>query len=282
MIYILLSICCSVLVSILLKIAKRYEINMLQAIGANYMLAAASCVIFFNPQHATLTQAPWNLYVALGVLLPVLFLILAQSVKHSGIVRTDIAQRLSLLIPLLAAFLLFGEQTSTQKLLAIGIGLVAVLCSIPWKKEGSNSGLSWMYPLLVFVGMGIIDVLFKQVAVLKTIPFTTSLFVVFCLAIVVTWLLISYLQVSKKESLNIKNMAFGCVLGFFNFGNIFFYLKAHQALNNQPSMVFTSMNIGVIALGSLVGVWIFKERLSILNYVGIILALASIVYISFI
>jgi multidrug transporter EmrE-like cation transporter len=40
------------------------------------------------------------------------------------------------------------------------------------------------------------------------------------------------------------------------------------------------MNIGVIALGSLVGLWLFKEKLSRLNYMGIALALLAIVLIS--
>lgn len=282
MIYILISICCSVLVSILLKIAKRYEVNMVQAIGTNYLIAATASALLFPPQLSNTSSAPWAIYATLGILLPVLFVILAQSVKHSGIVRTDIAQRLSLLIPLLAAFLLFNEHLSTPKILAIGIGLIAVICSIPFKNEASSTPKSWVYPLLVFVGMGLIDVLFKQLAIAKSISFTTSLFLVFCLAIASSWLLIAYTLWREKKVLKLKNILFGVVLGVFNYGNIFFYLKAHQALNKQPSVVFTSMNIGVIALGSLIGLWAFKERLSALNYIGIALAIASILVISMI
>jgi multidrug transporter EmrE-like cation transporter len=40
------------------------------------------------------------------------------------------------------------------------------------------------------------------------------------------------------------------------------------------------MNIGVIALGSLVGLWLFKEKLSRLNYMGIGLAVLAILLIS--
>jgi multidrug transporter EmrE-like cation transporter len=41
------------------------------------------------------------------------------------------------------------------------------------------------------------------------------------------------------------------------------------------------MNIGVILLGSAVGVFVFKERLSGLNYAGILLALISILVLYF-
>ena len=280
MFYVFISIFCSVLVSILLKVAKRYEVNMVQAIPVNYVVAASACLFIFKPSLSFPAECPLSTYALLGVLLPTLFIILAISVTKSGIVRTDIAQRLSLLIPLLAAFLLFGEPISNLKLIAIAVGIVAVLFSIPWKQNQESATYSWVYPLLVFIGMGIIDVFFKQLATLSEIPFTTSLFWVFVLALFVSLILLAYNRWMKKEHLNLKNMIFGIVLGAFNFGNILFYLKAHKALSTQPSIVFTSMNIGVIALGSLVGLWLFKEKLSRLNYIGIGLALLSIVLLS--
>ncbi|MFM6953995.1 MAG: EamA family transporter [Sphingobacteriaceae bacterium] len=280
MIYVFISIFCSVIVSILLKLAKRYELNMLQAIPVNYAIAALACIFLFKPSLSIPSQSPMGTYTLLSLLLPSLFLILAIAVKKSGIVRTDIAQRLSLLIPLLAAFLLFGEIISPQKFSAIAIGLVAVLFSIPWKNEQASTKYAWVYPLLVFIGMGIIDVFFKQLAAFKTIPFTTSLFWVFLGSLAISLVFLAYQRLIKKEVLKLKNILFGMVLGFFNFGNILFYLKAHQALNTQPSLVFTSMNIGVIALGSLVGLWVFKEKLSLLNYFGIALALLAILLIS--
>ena len=253
---------------------------MVQAIPVNYVLAASACLFIFKPSLSFPAESPLGTYALLGVLLPTLFIILAISVTKSGIVRTDIAQRLSLLIPLLSAFLLFGEPISNQKLVAIAVGIVAVLFSIPWKQNQASAAYSWVYPLLVFIGMGIIDVFFKQLATLSEISFTTSLFWVFVLALFVSLILLAYNRLIEKEHLNLKNMIFGIVLGAFNFGNILFYLKAHKALSTQPSIVFTSMNIGVIALGSLVGLWLFKEKLSRLNYIGIGLALLSIVLLS--
>ncbi len=80
--------------------------------------------------------------------------------------------------------------------------------------------------------------------------------------------------------ITIINLICGLILGVFNFGNIYFYLKAHQALQTQPSVVFTAINIGVIALGSLVGLLLFKEKLSKLNYAGILLAILAILIIA--
>jgi len=48
----------------------------------------------------------------------------------------------------------------------------------------------------------------------------------------------------------------------------------------NPSTVFASMNMGVIILGSLIGIFVFKEKLNKLNYWGLFLALAAIILIT--
>lgn len=280
MIYIFLSVCCSVFVSIILKLAKRYHIDAFQAICWNYPVAALLTFLFFNPEIPTYQTSTYSVYIGLGILLPSLFVVLALSIRYTGIVKTDIAQRLSLFIPVIASFFVFNESPSFIKLTGIGIAFLAIIFSIPWQKQNTNSKSYWVYPLIVFIGMGIIDVLFKQIAKNEQIPFPSSLFVVFILAFLGSSLYFAYLILFKKLKPTIINLLCGLILGAGNFGNIFFYIKAHQALENEPSLVFSSMNIGVILLGSAVGVLIFREKLSRLNYAGIILALISILVLT--
>lgn len=246
----------------------------------NYSIAAALTYVIYDPVwppfHGSLVPS----YVLLGVLLPSLFLILALSVKYTGIVRTDVAQRLSLFIPVLAAFTLFGETNSSIKIAGIAFAFLAIICSVPWQKKDTGSSPYWVYPIAVFIGMGVIDILFKQIAKTQAIPFTSSLMVVFCFAFLISALFLLYLYLFKKLKFTLINILCGWVLGIANFGNILFYLKAHQELAEKPSLVFSSMNIGVIVLGSLVGVLIFRENLTKLNYAGIVLALISIVLMS--
>lgn len=281
MIYIFISVCCSVFVSVLLKLAKRYEIDTRQAITWNYSIAGLLTWLIYKPEFPEFRETLYPAYIALGILLPSLFVILALSVRYTGIVRTDVAQRLSLFIPVLASFLIFDEAQSVIKFAGIGLAFVAIIFSVPWQKQSGTGSSYWIYPLIVFVGMGIIDILFKQIAKTKSIPFTSSLLVVFILAFVVSILYLFYLFIAKGMKFTLINAICGWILGIANFGNILFYLKAHQALAQQPSLVFSAMNIGVILLGSAVGVFIFREKLSRLNYAGIVLALLSILLLSF-
>src|ERR1700742_1370287 len=101
MIYIFLSICCSVVVSILLKLARRYQIDVYQAITWNYSIAILLTWIFLKPDLHNLQSAPIYTYSLLGVLLPALFVVIAAAVRYTGIVRTEIAQRLSLFISII-------------------------------------------------------------------------------------------------------------------------------------------------------------------------------------
>jgi drug/metabolite transporter (DMT)-like permease len=278
MVYVLLSVVCSVLVSVLLKLARRLQVDVGQAIAWNYVATSALTSMVFHPSLAVLrsAQAPWLGFVGLGLLLPLIFLALAASVRSAGIVRTDAAQRLSLLISLLAAFLLFGEALSLAKGAGVAVGLLALLCMV-WKVDarGADEVRGWLWPLVVFIGFGLIDILFKQVARAGT-PFAASLQAMFALALVVSVALLLWRRWHDRTFFTLRDAIAGLLLGLANFGNIVFYVRGHQALPDHPSLVFASMNLGVVALGAVVGTVAFRERLSGVNMLGLGLALGAI------
>lgn len=279
MLYLILSIICSVTVGVLFKTAKNYPVNISQIVAWNYVFAVGLCYQFFKPDMSTVdSNATWHIYIPLAVLLPSIFIFLALSIKHMGIVKTDAAQRLSLFIPILAAYFIFKESFNTYKIIALLIGFPAIALIL--SKKDSNSASKWFYPAIVLLGFGIVDILFKQIALHNTMPYTTSLFIVFCGALAVAWLYVFFKLIVSKEKLSLMNLAFGALVGIFNFCNILFYLKAHKAFSENPSTVFAGMNMGVIVLGSLVGILFFKEKMSKLNYAGLVLALFAIFFIT--
>lgn len=279
--FLILSIICSVSVGIIFKSARRFNICLTQIVGWNYVFALILCYLFFSPELETVdASSPWGIYIPLMVLLPSIFVILAASIKHIGIVKTDAAQRLSLFIPILAAWFIFKEDFSMLKVIGLCVGFPAILLILAKREEDPSETKNWLYPAFVLVGFGVIDVLFKQVALYSTLPYTTSLFIVFCGALALTVLAVLRDIFIKGYGLNFINLPFGALVGIFNFGNILFYLEAHKAFSENPSTVFASMNMGVIVLGSLVGIFIFKEKLSKRNYLGIAMALAAIVLIT--
>jgi len=277
LLYLLASVSCSVTVAVLLKLARRHGIDVRQAIAGNYAIAALLCWLTLVPEPARAIAGiqSWPLLLALCVLMPSVFLAMAQSVRYAGIVRSDAAQRLSLFIPLLAAFALFGETVTLHKLLAILLAFAALACVLrrPRDEDGpaAPGGSAWVWPLAVWIGYGVIDVLFKTLARTGT-AFAGALLAIFVLAGLLT---VAYL-LARRVQWQVRSLGAGLVLGVFNFGNILTYIKAHQSLPGNPALVFASMNMGVIALGTLVGALAFREKLSGLNLLGLVLALASI------
>ncbi|WP_262245628.1 EamA/RhaT family transporter [Parapedobacter soli] len=286
MVYVLFSVLCSVTVSVILKLARRYAVDTTQLIVWNYPVAVCSAWFFLQPELSPVYTGvvPWPLYGALAILLPGIFLALSASIRYAGIVRTEVAQRLSLFITLIAAFWLFNESPQAGKLVGVAIGVAGILCSIGWHKGRNQYGPNhrvWIFPMIVFFGYGVIDILFKHVAQHTGVPYTTSMLVVFSLAMVAAFALLAYHLIVLRKKFSMHAIFWGVVLGGFNFANILFYMKAHRAVPDNPSVVFTGMNVGVIALGALVGIYLFQEKLSPINKVGIVLALVSVLIIAY-
>ena len=282
--FILLSALCSVSVAVLLKLAPRWRLDMPQLVMWNYLAAGTLCWFLLSPPLDSLTRpgTPWWALAGLALVMPSLFLVLAACVRTAGIVRTDVAQRLSLLLSLVAAFTLFGEQASALKLLGLVLGLVAIGGIVVRPERGPSpvsGGSALGLLLVVWAGFALVDVMLKLVAQSGTASMA-SLQVLFVAAflLMLSWQLVRHWR--GRVELDGRNLAGGLLLGVLNFGNILFYVWAHQALPDSPAVVFAAMNIGVVVLGTLVGIAAFGEKTGRWNRLAIVLAVAAIALIA--
>ena len=280
---ILAAACCSVIVSILLKLAKAQGFDVLQMIVWNYASASVLCFLWFKPdlQHISIINTPWWLIIALGILLPSVFLCLAKSLQYAGIVKTEIAQRLSVVLSLLAAFFIFQEQFNTLKIIGIVLGVFAVL-SLLFSHQQDKTGQSstkqaMLYLALVWFGYALIDVLLKYTTGLG-LQFAVALNLMFICAFILS---LAYIAMTTKTVGNRKNILAGMGLGLLNFANIALYVKAHMLLKDTPAIVFAGMNILVVVFGALSGLIIFKEKLTPITALGLTLGLASVICLGY-
>lgn len=279
MIYLLCSILGSVSVGVFFKYIKRFPINIFEIIIVNYVITSLLSFFIFEVDFTQISaQMPLGIITALGILLPAIFVVQFYSIKQAGLIKTDIAQRLSLLIPILAAIFIFHETLNTLRYLALGIGLISVYFILnkgnTLQTEAKN--MSSLYLLGTFFGFGIIDICFKKLALYSVIPYTQSLFYVFATALILS--LFAY-TIGKRKNIfriNKRNLVCGIFIGGLNFVNIIFYMKAHQHFSSNPTIVFAGMNFGVIFLGTLLGYTLFNEKLNRKNMVGLVLAAVAI------
>ncbi|WP_284090440.1 DMT family transporter [Acinetobacter pittii] len=278
MILILAAALSSVLVSILLKNLKKKGYQPLQMIAWNYASASLLCFLWFQPdiQHVSIMHTPWWLILALGVILPSIFLCLAKSLEYAGIVKTELAQRLSVVLSLLAAYFFFHEQFNALKLWGIGLGILAVLLVLfgQMKSFSNHQSRKAILALLsVWCGYAAVDVLLKYTSSLG-LQFTLTLNLIFITAFILS---ISYLLLQKTQKWQFKSTIAGLILGILNFSNIALYVKAHILLKDSPAIVFASMNILVVLLGILSGVILYKEKLKWPTILGILLGISGVV-----
>ncbi len=279
MLYLSLAVICSVLVSVLLKVAGRRQLDVSQMVTWNYLVAATLTAVVLQPPLDALRapHAPWLSLLALAVVLPSIFLVLGRAVAVAGIVRSDVAQRLSLLLSLAAAFLFFGQTATPWKLAGLALGLLAMV-AISLRPRGpivASSPAAWGWLLGVWAGFAVVDVLLKQVALSGT-PSMAAVLASFSVAFVLMLALQLWRHFSGCSRLAWRNLGAGALLGLLNGGNILFYVQAHQAMPESPATVFAGMNIGVVVLGALVGMFVFGEATTKWNRVGLALAVLAI------
>ena len=202
-------------------------------------------------------------------------MLLAKSLENAGILKTEIAQRLSVVLSLSAAYFLFNEHFSRLKLLGVAIGLIAVLIIVFARSGGSASSQSKksiLYLLCVWLGYAVVDILLKYTTSLG-LQFAVSLNLMFIFAFILS---LFYLAI-KKTVWTKQNFLAGLSLGVLNFANIALYVKAHMILKDSPAIVFAGMNILVVVFGVVAGVLVFKERMNWTLIFGLWLAIAGVV-----
>lgn len=281
---VILAALCSVAVSVLLKHCKSQKIDILQMLGWNYLLAMVLCYVWFQPDfsHVSFTSTPWWMIILLGIALPSIFILLGRSLSRAGMIKTEIAQRLSVVLSLCAAYILFQEQFNAFKLLGIGLGFAAVGCILfsrsehlaPFCSALRHQSATWSL-FVVWIGYALVDILLKYTSGLGLqFALTLNLSFIVALLFVVTILVIKKTQWTKQACY------LGLLLGLLNFSNIALYVKAHQLLKDSPSVVFAGMNILVVMLGVIAGILFFKEKLTKLNVAAIIFSAAAIMVLA--
>lgn len=280
MIFLWLSIFCSTGIYLLFKIRNKLQINLAGIIIINYFFAALLGFITSKPLTVveTLKQANWlPIAMGIGLLFVFMFFLIGLSTEKAGLTFTSIATRMSMVLPIFFSLFLFDEIISAGKISKIILTLIAVILAIYHKPKNHLKTLYNFLPLILFVGSGSVDTLVKiaqqlfvpddQIQVFSTILFATSF-------LASLFLLITHKP--QKQLLRKSTIAIGALLGLFNFGSLFFLMKALNKSGLDSSLIFGINNLAIVCLSLLFGYFVFKENLSRLNWLGIILSIICI------
>lgn len=286
MIYLLLSILSSSIIFVVFKLFKRFEVNTLQAIIVNYFIA---CLVgyFGFIDEVTISEIPakpWFLgTLVLGLLFIIVFNLAAITTQRSGLSVVSVATKMSVAIPVLFGILYFEESTGILKILGIILALIAVyLSSIKAKSGIAIKKKNLIYPILVFLGSGIIDTLIKFIESGYVNKTDVALFssTIFSVAGSIGILILIFQGLKGRLKITGKNILGGIALGIPNFFSIYFLVMALRNNDFDSSTIFTINNVAIVLVSTLLGIVLFKEKLITKNWIGIILAIIGILLVA--
>lgn len=273
-----------------------YRINTFQAIVVNYLVCAVTGSIMNGsvPQpKLSAENMPWLIIaLVLGVIFISTFYVIALSTQRAGVAATSLAGRVSFVVP--ALFSLFVWETSSKvfdvwNYSGILLTLPALILSAYKPKKEEAPGQSalgksrlWL-PVAVFVISGAIDSMmnYTNIRFLNEEQESTFTVLLFFISGLTGICILLFKFLFRKEKLDLRSMLAGVLLGVPNYFSVYLMLVVLRIFDNDGAFVFTIFNIAIIVSAALVSKVLFKEHLNRSNYLGIILALVSVLLISY-
>jgi len=141
----------------------------------------------------------------------------------------------------------------------------------------------FIWPVILFAGSGLLDTMIKYVEqqYLNAANRNDFLVMAFVFAAAFGTLLLAFELLSGRQKFNARSVLAGIAIGLPNYFSIWFMVAALKQYPGNSSAIIPIINMGIVLSGTLAAVLLFRERLSPINYIGIILSLGAIALIAF-
>ncbi|UII75579.1 DMT family transporter [Flagellimonas sp. HMM57] len=285
MLYLVLSVLCSSLIFVIFKLFSVYKVQTLYAIITNYVVACVVGLVLYKGtiDFNGIAKQSWFLgTLALGIFFILIFNLMAKTSQVAGVSVASVATKMSLVMPVIFGVIQYKESLSLLQIIGILLALAAVYFASLKENGIVVSKKILVLPLLVFLGSGIIDISMKYFQENHLQPEEVPIFsaMIFGFAAITGFVFIGSKAIKQPITLNFKNVLGGIALGIPNYFSIFFLIRALENKALSSAVIFTLNNVAIVMLSTILGILIFKEKMSLKNRAGILLAVISIVLVA--
>jgi drug/metabolite transporter (DMT)-like permease len=298
MLYLALAVTCSLAIAVIFKISEHRGLDRVALLTVNYAVAFAVAGGLLAGGYGAVGEglALSPRLLALGVLTGALFIggfvLFAYAIRVAGISLATGVMRLSVALPFLASWFVWGEVPSAAQIVGLAVAGMAffliarrgapasaahvVGAATPSGGDEDRLRVAGVLALLFLAG-GTVDVAMKTFD--ETFAATNSralfLLMVFGVAFAIGLVLVVARGLRSGAWPRGATVAWGVGLGVVNYGSAEFILQAIARLSGP--FVFPVNNIALVIGAALVGVFVWGERLSTANKLGLGLAALALV-----
>jgi len=283
MIYLLLAILGSGIIPVIFRAFDDWRVNVFWAIPANYLtcIFVGSLLTGESPNPSVLMSQPWVLFAAIqGIILAVNFYLLAYTAQRVGVAIASLASRLSVAIPSLLAFSLYGDSVSVVKIAGLSAALLALyLCTAPDRRPGAPvARLIHFSPVVLFLTFGCYFTILKylQAYYLTASSYHSYVMSGFVFAFLSSIIIGLSKRVFVPADFHLRHLGAGIFLGVINYIAIYALLQVLALEGWQSSQLFPIYSVGVVAVSALLAALCFRERLSKQKALGLAVGLVAV------
>lgn len=287
MIFLLLAVICSTGNQLLFKIFARSGIDIFTAIVVNY----AVCVLIgfgsAGPSvwPVAMFTREWHFYsLVQGGLFVVCLVLLGLTTARKSVAVASLATRLSVAIPTIAAFMLYGDLITVFKIGGILASLLALYLMSSSDRSGNAKAVNspGILPVSLFIAYGLYAALLKfvQEKFLNGFSYHGYVLLSFLAAFLISVTFLVWRLFKKRQASRWRDMSAGIVLGCCNFGAVYFLIRALGVPGWQSSQIFPTVSIGVVSLSTLGARALFNEKLSRRLIWALAIGIGSIVLVN--
>jgi drug/metabolite transporter (DMT)-like permease len=282
MIYLLFALLASTGIIITFRLFENHKVNILRAIGINYVIAAGYGYLSLAGtfSFASLPGKAWFPFaLIIGIIFIIGFNLFALSVRYAGVAVTAISSRMSVVIPVTFGFVLFHDPAPVLKIAGIIIALSSFYFIFAKSDNQVSAGKYLYLPLLLFMVNGTGDLLMK----FSQQYHIGEEFVLFLSTVFLTSLILAIVMMTFKLGqggwrFEKKDLIGGVALGLLNWWSTICFLRGLKAFD--VSWFVPLYNVGVVVISALIGYFVFKEQLRFKNWIGVMMAILAILLIA--
>lgn len=274
------------------KVCGKLNIPVFPAIVFNYM----TCVITGSivnggfPIQWTAIKTPWFQWaMIMGVLFIISFNLIGITAQKLGVAVASVANKLSLIIPVILSIILYQEQVVGWEIVGIALALLAVIFTCFPQNNLAEHGIKIpmlqkiLLPTLVFIGSGFLDALINHVQQSYVTKATNNAFLIsgFFSAACIGIIVLLYQYWKGQLVFKFNQVLAGICIGIPNYFSIWCLVQFLQDSPWETSASLPVNNMGIVLFSTLVAAFLFKEKLSNINWIGIGLSAIAIYLIAF-